>query len=360
MEADIWRIIHVLMTRALLVASFLVLVHLDARIFAAAPPPRGLDVHWVDVEGGAATLVATPAGESILVDTGWAGPRDPERIAAAVRAAGLTRIDHLVTTHWHRDHFGGLAELAKLVPVGRFYDHGFPDGTPPDILPELKAAYLEVTGGTSTVLRPGDSLALRQAPAGPKVSARVVSSHGLVAGEQSGAPQTRACSRPGHEAIPDDVSDNAKSLGLVVAFGGFELLDLGDLTWNVEHKLVCPKDLVGKVDVYQVTHHGLDNSNHPALLQAVSPAVAVVNNGAKKGGKAVVYRRLREVKGLQDVFQVHRNVETAAEENAPAAFVANDAEACAGEGIRLRVDAKAKSYTVEVPSKGTRNTYTVR
>jgi beta-lactamase superfamily II metal-dependent hydrolase len=356
MGAGICRIIPA-MTRALVVAP---LVCFLAASGSPADAPRGLDVYWVDVEGGAATLVVTPAGESVLVDTGWDGTRDADRIAAAAQAAGITRIDHLVLTHWHQDHFGGVAEVARRLPIGRFYDHGFPEGAASDISPALKEAYLRVTGGGSTVLRPGDALGLRQAASGPRVSARVLSANGLVEGEPAGAPQTRPCAIPGHEAIPDDTSDNQRSVGLLIAFGDFQLLDTGDLTWNVEHKLACPRDLVGAVDVYQVSHHGLENSNHPVLMRAVSPAVAILNNGPRKGGKAEVYRRLRDLPRPPDVFQLHRNVETTAADNAPPAMVANDDEACQGRWVRLRVDAKARSYTVDVPSKGTTKTYPVR
>jgi competence protein ComEC len=327
---------------------------------AGAPSTRGLQVEWVDVEGGAATLIVTPAGESVLIDSGWDGGRDADRIREAAARAGVARIDHLVTTHWHRDHVGGVAALAERLPIGRFYDHGFPE-TLPDLPPELKAAYLQTTRGESRVLRPGDTIELKQAAGAPPVAIRVVTAHGLVAGEAPGAPQTRPCNaRPAHEAIPDDASDNHRSVGVVVSFGGFELLDLGDLTRNVEHKLACPRNLAGVVDVYQVTHHGAPDSNDPALLSAVAPTVAVLNNGPRKGGKAEAYQRLRAVSSIRELFQLHRNVETGPADNAPAALVANDDEACKGQPVRLTVDPTAKSYTVEVPSKGTRRTYEVK
>jgi beta-lactamase superfamily II metal-dependent hydrolase len=323
--------------------------------------PPGLMIEWFDVEGGAATLIVTPAGESVLVDTGWPGARDAERIKDALTRARLVRVDHLVTTHWHQDHFGGVSDLAKRVPVGRFYDHGFPEGPAADIDPQLKTAYLAVTRAGSTVLRPGDAIALKPAPGSPPVSLRVVSAHGIVAGESAGAAQTRPCTAsPAHLSLPDDTSDNYRSVGLVLSFGGFQFVDLGDLTWNVEHKLACPKNLVGAVDVYQVTHHGLDISNNPALLQALSPTVAIINNGARKGGKPEVYQRLKAVASIRDVYQVHRNAETGPNDNAPAAFVANDDVECQGRSVRLTVDPMAKTYTVEVPSKGTRRTYDVR
>ncbi len=322
---------------------------------AAVPQERGLEIRWIDVEGGAATLVTTPDGESLLMDCGWPGERDAERIARAVREAGLSRIDHFLTSHGHVDHWGGLEELARRVPIGRFYDHGFPEGSPRDIDPKLKEAYLRVTGGKSAVLAPGDEVPLK----GARV--RIVSAHGRVLGEPPGAPQVRRCeANPEHPARPEDASDNARSLGFILEFRGFRFLNLGDLTWNVEHKLVCPANLVGPVDVYQVTHHGMDISNHPALLAAAAPTVAVVNNGARKGGSAETYRRLRAVAGLRDVFQVHRNVATGPQDNAPPEFVANDAERCEGAGIRLAVDPSGKAYAVEVPSKGTRRTYATK
>lgn len=327
---------------------------------SAASPARGLHVEWVDVEGGAATLIVTPAGESILVDTGWPGSRDADRIRDAVKRLGLTGIDHLVITHWHRDHVGGVADLAARLPIGRYYDHGFP-AVLPDLAPELREAYVKTTGGKTKVLRAGDTIELKRAAGTPPVSLRVISSHGLVAGEAPDGPQTRACTAEvKHAPIEDDKSDNYRSVGLVLSFGRFELLDLGDLTWNVEHKLVCPRNLAGVVDVYQVTHHGGSDSNHPAVMQAAAPTVAVLNNGPRKGGKADVYKRLQAVSSIKEVYQVHRNVETMAADNAPAALVANDEEACKGEPVRLVVDADARRYTVEVPAKGTRRTYEVK
>ena len=329
---------------------------------AGAADHRGLDIYWIDVEGGAATLIVTPAGESVLVDAGWPLPRDADRIATvATQEAGIRRIDHLVTTHWHIDHVGGVPGLAARLPVGHFHDHGFPSGTAPDVDPTLKAAYLQTTHGRSTVLHPGDEIALTRAPGTPEISLRVLAADGLVAGEAVGAPQTRPCAaQPAHPPINDDTSDNFRSLGFRLSYGAFDFLDLGDLTWNVEHKLACPKNLVGVVDVYQVTHHGADNSNNPALLAAAAPTVAVIDNGARMGGTAAVYRWLRNTPSVKDVFQLHRNVQTPAADNAPPEQVANDDEACRGEWIRLGVDRDAKRYTVEVHGKGTKRTYAVK
>jgi beta-lactamase superfamily II metal-dependent hydrolase len=319
---------------------------------AAPVQERKFTIVWVDVEGGAATLVATPEGESLMMDCGWPGKRDVERILRAAASLGLRKIDHYLTSHWHTDHWGCVADLAGAIPIARFYDHGFPEGAAPDVDAKLKEAYLRVSEGKRTVLKPGDTVPLKGA------AVKILSAHGIVVGEAAGAPQVRACqANPGHPAKPEDKSDNARSLGWVLSYGDFEFLDLGDLTWNVEHKLVCPQNLVGTVDVYQATHHGLDQSNHPALLKAVQPTVAVVNNGAKKGGTAPAYKWIRETPSVKDVFQVHRNVATGPGDNAPAEFVANDEEKCEGHEVRLTAEPGGKKYTVTVPSKKTSRTY---
>ena len=342
-------------------AAVVVVTLATAGLAAAAPEKRGLEIYWIDAEGGAATLIVTPAGESVLVDSGWPGARDADRIRQAAREAGVSRIDHLVTTHWHGDHVGGVAAVAERLPIGHFYDHGFPKGNVSDVDALLRGAYQQVTQGRSTVLHAGDEIRLRQPPGTPEVALRVVTSDGIVVGEAAGSPQTRTCNaQPKHRAIPDDTSDNFRSVGLRLSFGGFDFLDLGDLTWNVEHKLACPRNLVGVIDVYQVTHHGNDNSNNPALVAALAPTVAVIDNGAKKGGTAVVYRLLRATPSIKDVFQLHRNVATAPVDNAPSELTANDDDACTGEWIRLRVDPPATHYTVEVHGKGTMRTYAVK
>ena len=321
-------------------------------LLCAPQEKKGLEIRWIDVEGGAATLVVTPEGESLLMDCGWPGKRDAERIVAAAKAAGVSKIDHFLISHWHTDHWGCVGELASMIPIAKYYDHGFPGPEAKDVDAKLKAAYERASEGKRVVLKPGDTVPLKGA------SVKVLAGHSIVEGESAGAPQTRPCET--HPAKADDTSDNARSLGFLLEWKGFKFLDNGDLTWNVEHKLVCPKNLIGTVDVYQVTHHGQDNSNHPALLAAVQPTVAVINNGAKKGGAAATYHRLKAVSTLKDIFQVHRNIATTPADNATAEFTANDEEKCAGEGVRLVVDPSGKSYTVEVPAKKTKRTYDVK
>lgn len=330
-------------------------VFLLASLLAAAPQDRkGLEIVYVDVEGGAATLIGTPSGETILVDAGWPEDRDAERIRrAVVEVLGAKQIDHYITTHWHLDHWGAIGRVAAMLPVKRFYGHVFPDAPQADIVPEMKDAWMKASEGKRVWVKAGDRL-----PLAAGVEATFLSSNGDVVGEAPGTAQIRDCAA--HPAAELDPGENARSVGFLLTFGAFRFLDLGDLTWNVEHRLACPKNLIGKVDVYQVTHHGWDPSNHPALVAAIEPTVAIVNNGAKKGGTPKVFRTLKATSSLRDIWQLHRNVETGPAENAPPELTANDDEACKGEILRVTVAPDGKRYTVSIPSKGTTRTYASR
>ena len=338
-----------------------VLLALAVPLFGSPSPSssqdsaKSLRIYWVDVEGGAATLVVTAEGGTLLMDCGWPGKRDAGRIAKTLAAAGAKKIDHYVTSHYHTDHWGCIDELAALVPIEKYYYHPFPDASAKDVDPKIKAKFLALAEGRSVIVAPGTEIPLKGA------QVKVLVANGLVLNEPAGSPQVRKCeANPEHPAKPEDSSDNARSVGFLLTAGEFQFLDLGDLTWNVEHKLVCPANLIGAVDVYQVSHHGLDASNHPALLKAASPTVAVMNNGAKKGGSAPTFKWLKETAGLKDVFQVHRNVATTPADNTAPELTANDGEKCEGEGIVLTLDPSGKSYTVDVPSKKTRKTYDVK
>lgn len=331
-------------------------------VVIATPAPRGLDIYWCDVEGGAATLIITPAGESILIDSGWPGPRDAERIARIARyMAGVEQIDHAITTHWHIDHVGGISELSRLIPVRRFYDRGLPEPSQRDVSSELIENYKRAADGRRTVLKPGDEIPLKQVRGAPQVRVKVVAANGLVIGEPKGSPQVRSCplTLP-HPAKPLDEGDDARSLAFLLTFGEWEFFDAGDLSWNVEHKLACPKNLVGQVDVYQVTCHGAAASNHPAILRALGPRVAIMNNGPRKGGQATVVRAVKEIVGSEALFALHRNVQTGTEDNALPKLTANDEEHCSGEYIKLSVAPDSRSYTVTVPGKKTVKTFTTQ
>ncbi|MDX6405229.1 MAG: competence protein ComEC [Blastocatellia bacterium] len=321
---------------------------------------RTLDIYFIDVEGGAATLIVTPTGESLLIDSGFPGDRDAGRIAhVALEVAGLKQIDHYVTTHWHRDHVGGIPRLAQLIPVKSYYDHGLPKTIGADLQPELIEAYKQTTQGKSVTLTPGDTIKLRSPKYMPPLFVRVLAAGGRVGREASAIPQIRPCG-PVFEALPEDRTDNVNSVGIALHFGRFRFFDGGDLTWNIENRLVCPNRLVGPVDVYQVDHHGSDISNNPRLISTLDPRVAIINNGPRKGGEAGTYARLKSRKDIEGIYQLHRNVRTSDKDNTPADFVANDEEACLGNFIKLSVDPTAKSYTVTIPAKQISRTYRIR
>lgn len=348
------------MKRLLLFSALAFLAALAAGVSrAGARAADPLRIIFIDVEGGAATLIVTPAGESILVDTGWPGfeDRDPKRIQGAAKEAGVSRIDHLVTTHWHVDHYGGLGRLSELVPVGRFYDRGIPERLEedPTNFPTLIAAYRKASHGRSITLRPGDPIRLeRPDPAGAAhLQLTCLAANAEVVPAREGAAPNPECAR--HEAKPEDRSDNARSIVLLLDFGDFEFLDCGDLTWNIEQKLVCPVNRIGKIDVYQVTHHGADSSNNPVLVRSIQPQVAVINNGPRKGGEKGSYATLRDTPGIEAIFQLHRNVRTGDADNAPAAYVANLEAECEGRSVRATVGSDGRRYLVSVEGKGSRS-----
>jgi beta-lactamase superfamily II metal-dependent hydrolase len=307
-----------------------------AATVASAQPT--LDIFHVDVEGGAATLIVTPARESVLVDAGWPGNdgRDVSRIQAAMKAAGITRIDHLITTHYHTDHVGGVPPLLARVPVGAFYDHGLmPEPHAQDVASNYQA-YMAAIKHRKT-LSPGDVLALKPAPDGSSVSLSVIAAHGKVL-SSTGDPRNAKCGTV--PAKPEDTSDNARSVGFVLTYGSFDFFDAGDLTWNTEAQLVCPNESLAKVELYQVTHHGAETSNHPLVLQALSPTVAVMNNGPKKGGSPATVKVLKALPSLQAFYQLHRNVATGPDDNTSPDLIANLEEASdAGHMVSVHVKA---------------------
>jgi competence protein ComEC len=317
------------------------------------------DIYWIDVEGGASTLMVTPAGESILIDTGNPGRRDANRIVfVATQVAKLRQIDHLITTHYHKDHFGGAALLATLMPVIAVYDNGKFEGMPND----PGAEYFGLSCERRTVIHPGDALALKQSVDGPPVAVRCLGTRQQFVNAGPGASENSAiCASC--QAKDRDGSDNANSVVSLVQFGEFRFFDGGDLTWNQEMRLVCPRDLVGPVDVYQVTHHGLDSSNNPVVLETIQPRVAVMNNGDQKGCLPEVFANLQATQSLERVFQMHKNLRPDGSlNNVEDKFIANheSSDRCQGHFIHLSVAADSRHYTVSIPSQGTAETFTTR
>lgn len=329
---------------------------------ALAATDGSLDLYWIDSEGGGSTLLVTPAGESVLIDAGNPGGRDPGRIhQVATTVAGLKQIDHLVVTHFHIDHFGGAAELAALLPIVNVWDNGLPeadpDGNRQSAWPLTSKPY-RVLPAQRQVVQPGTRLPLRAGVGGLTPELRCVLTR-----QQPWAPPGGGRPAVGEPlpAKPVDTSDNANSSAWVLRFGAFGFYDGGDVTWNAEASLVQPTVLVPEVDVYQVTHHGFDVSNHPRLVRALNPAVSVMNNGPTKGAAAEVFATLRGLPALKAQYQVHRNLRPDGRtNNCPDAFIANSESPCQAHYLRCRVSPDGKTYTFTLPAHGHTATYTAR
>jgi beta-lactamase superfamily II metal-dependent hydrolase len=296
--------------RGSLLATVLVLALPPAR--AVVVPEDTLDIYFIDVEGGQSTLVVTPAGQSLLIDAGFAGfeNRDPLRIRAAMRAAGLTQIDFLLITHFHWDHDGGVPELARRVPIRTFIDHGDLERTPEAragsawaVTLDRYNAYRSVRAGHPHLTpEPGDRLPLRG------VDVTVVSAdRATIAEPLPGAGQVTPGCDP---AAPDaaDPFENPRSTGFLLRFGRFRFLNLGDLSGAPLFSLVCPRSLIGAVDVYLVPHHGGRDATYPATFAALRPRVAIVNNGATKGGAPETFINLQRAPGLEAAWQLHTSM----------------------------------------------------
>ncbi|PYQ73613.1 MAG: MBL fold metallo-hydrolase, partial [Acidobacteria bacterium] len=300
------------------------------------------------------TLFVTPAGESMLVDAGWAGfeGRDAGRIEAAAKQAGVSRLDYLLVTHYHADHVGGVPEIARRLPVRTFVDHGatVEQGERPAA---LFNAYVDATAsGKRLQVKPGDTLPLSG------VDVRVVSSGGdLLNRPLPGAGAPNPLCRD-FKPLEEDKTENARSVGVVLTYGNFRMIDIGDLTWNKEHDLVCPNNLLGNVDLYLTTHHGLDISGSPAIVHALRPRVAIMNNGAKKGGTRPAWQTVRDSPGLLDFWQLHFAVDAGADHNTAEPLIANLDETT-GYGIKVSVQ-RDGSFTVTNARNGHAKTYRPR
>ena len=316
---------------------------------------RTLDVYWVDVEGGAGTLIVTPAGESILIDTGMPGGRDPDRIHhVATEVAGLERIDHLITTHFHLDHFGGAAELSQKMPVRNVWDNGIPernpDNRPNDTrFPIMIKPYKEMNVGERHVIQPDDQLPLKQA-SGATVTARCLAAMEKFTERIVSETSRVECDTASEK--PKDESDNRNSVVTLISVGDFKFFVGGDMTWNTELGLVCPQDRVGIVDVYQVNHHGLDMSNNPLLIQSLAPTVSVMSNGTRKGCGAASFAALKATPSIEAMYQIHKNLREDSENNTAPDYIANHERDCDANFIKMVVAPDGKSYTLAIPATG--------
>jgi beta-lactamase superfamily II metal-dependent hydrolase len=296
-------------------------------LFAAKP----LEIYFIDVEGGQATLIVTPNKQSMLVDAGWPGfnKRDSGRIAKVAKHAGAKEIDFLVLTHYHMDHVGGVPQLVETVPVKNFVDHG-PNIEKGKSADELSANYAKaIATGNHIVAKAGDKIPLKG------LDVTVVEANGQPISSPlpgAGAPNSYCSSAP---KFPADPSENARSVGFVLQYGKFRFVDLGDLTSAKEVDLVCPNNRIGTVDLYLTTHHGLDQSNAQAIVDALHPRVAVMNNGAKKGGSPSAWQIVKDSPGLEDLWQVHYSFAGGKEHNVAEPMIANLEEHCEGNYIRV-------------------------
>ncbi len=296
-----------------------------AALFAAgsaiAQTRNTLDVYVVDVEGGNATLFVAPSGQSLLIDTGNYGPeasvRDAERIMAAAKDAHLTQIDHLIITHWHGDHFGGVAELAKRIPIREFIDHG-PNVQPSPVVDDFLAKVYPTlyANAKHTVAKVGDKIAI------DGIDATIVTSAGetlKTALPGAGAPNPYCANfKPGTNNAEDPMS-----VGTYITFGKFRTMHLGDITKNKEFELMCPVNRIGALDAFLGLHHGVDSSSSEVIVHALHPRVAIINNGTRKGGQPDVMKVLHSSPGLEDLWQIHFSQLSGQEYTVPGMFIAN-------------------------------------
>ena len=323
---------------------------------------KPLDIYFMDMMGGASTLIVTPAGESVLIDTGSLEPkhRDADRIHKACKDAGLKQIDYLVTTHFDVDHYGGILELSRRIPIKRFIDND----TPPKNIrkrqrtQQLSPLYEEATKGKTKLLSAGEDIGLKNVGRGKKGAVRLhcVASQKIVEGFDADVDAPVE----GFEMDRADTSNNARSIALVLTYGKFKFFAGVDITLNVEHHLAHPVNRVGKVDLYQVTHHGLDRSNNPILLKALEPTVCVAMNGPRKGIQPRTFGVLKELASVKAIYQIHYNTQYGDAGNTGEEFIASKDDPQKGQYIKARVYADKGVFTVSIGPDGAPKTYQIQ
>ena len=299
-----------------------------------SPAGKPLTVYFIDVEGGQSTLFLTPSHQSLLVDTGWPahGGRDADRIATVAKLAGIDHIDYVLITHFHQDHVGGVPNLVNRIHVGTFIDHG-PNRESSDAATqsgwEAYQAVLAQTHAQRILAKPGEKIPL------VGLTTTIVSADGeLISNPLPGAgqPNEYCKTSPTH---PADQTENARSVGFVMQYGNFRLVDLGDLTWDKEMQLMCPVNKIGRVDVYVVSHHGWNHSGSPAFVDGIAPRVAIMDNGENKGGSPSTWDIIEKSPRLKNLWQIHYSAEGGARHNVPAQYIANPKGTDRGNYIRL-------------------------
>jgi competence protein ComEC len=316
-------------------AAILLLLSRTTPARAEAKSAKHLLIYSIDVEGGQSTLLVSPSGASLLVDTGWGGNngRDAQRIVDAMHDAGIVRLDHVLITHFHTDHVGGVPQLVQRVQVGEFIDHG-ENREDSEITRHDYAAYIKaIEGKPRRIVHPGDTIVI------PGLETIVLTADGK---HIASVPGIRPTPNPYCATEPKwtlDASENPRSVGILVTFGKFRFLDLGDLTKPKEIDLVCPNNPIGPIDLYLVTHHGFNLSSSRAIVDAIHPRVAIMNNGAHKAGSPEAWQTIHESPGLEDLYQLHTAEDSDAAHNSPAALIANPKGG--GDGAYFKVAASA-------------------
>lgn len=298
------------------------------------PAAKNLEVISIDVEGGQATLFVSPSGESLLVDTGWPGfkGRDADRIAAAAKLADVKKIDYLVITHYHADHVGGVQNLSHKLPIVNFVDHGANSETDKEATIRFTEYSAFRDKGHHILVKAGDTIPIKG------LDVKVLSADGqTIASPLAGAGQANsACN--GFAQPAADKTENAHSIGLLITYGSFRMIDLGDLTKDKDYQLACPVNKIGPVDVYLVSHHGLDQSGSLPFIQAIQPRAALMNNGAHKGGSPSTFETLHSAASPLDIWQIHYAIDAGKPNNSNDSFIANLEEPCEGKWIRVTAE----------------------
>jgi beta-lactamase superfamily II metal-dependent hydrolase len=338
------------------VVSVLVIACFGLLLTASAlAKSKSLQIYSIDVEGGQSTLIVSPSGQSLLIDTGWPGfaGRDAGRIVAAAKLAGVKQIDYVLITHFHRDHVGGVTALADRIKIGTFVDHG-PNMEDSDVTREDYAAYEKLLPEAKHLtLKPGDGLPIT----GITVRALTAAGEHITEPQPGAGEANQYCD--GESKPPGDATENPRSLGTLITYGNFKFLDLGDLTKDKEWDLACPNNLIGTVDLFLVSHHGFNQSNSKALVWALHPRVAIMNNGAHKGGSPDAWQIVHDSPGLQDLWQLHYAVDGGKDHNVAEAMIANIEGGTDGNYVKVTA-APDGTFTVMNSRNGEKKTYRVR
>jgi beta-lactamase superfamily II metal-dependent hydrolase len=316
-----------------------VLVLLFVSALAAA---KTLDMYVIDVEGGKSLLLVSPSGQSMLLDAGNPGSngRDANRIVEACKAAGVKAIDYMVVTHYDGDHVANVPTLMGLISAVTFVDHG--ENVQQNALKTYAAYMALVAKGKHIVVKPGDKIPIKGFEAVVITSAGKAITTPL---KGAGQPNAACATTPRKTWGPDargnvdnhDTNENGMSIGMLVTYGKFRMVDTADLTWNKELDLMCPVNRVGTADLYMVSNHGNTNANSPAMVHALRPRVVILDNSARKFYEPDTFNTVKSSPGLEDYWQLHYYTAGTEKTNTAPDFIANTQDSPDGKWIKISV-----------------------